>query len=181
MLGRTAGVVALRDGLYYACQAYANQLIGKDAYALILSQYGNLLVALAAGGSGATSSTSSTPSSTPSGVAVAVSAGAPPSASNPSERPPSGGASQANTSQVAQIQQHIQAFLVACVSYYDRSIPHAPNYLLNQYCGDFMKKLSDVLPELLKPPAPPSQTVNGATPVVVRHGAAPRPAPARHS
>jgi hypothetical protein len=35
--GRTAGVVALRDGLYSACQAYANQLIGKDAYSLILS------------------------------------------------------------------------------------------------------------------------------------------------
>lgn len=47
--GRTAGVVALRDGLYSACQAYANGLIGKDAYALILSQYGNLLVALATG------------------------------------------------------------------------------------------------------------------------------------
>ncbi len=49
--GRTAGVVALRDGLYSACQAYANGLIGKDAYALILSQYGNLLVALASGSS----------------------------------------------------------------------------------------------------------------------------------
>jgi hypothetical protein len=48
--GRTAGVVALRDGLYSACQAYANGIIGKDAYALILSQYGNLLVALASGG-----------------------------------------------------------------------------------------------------------------------------------
>ena len=47
MLGRTAGVVALRDGLYSACQAYANHIIGKDAYALILSQYGNLLVSLA--------------------------------------------------------------------------------------------------------------------------------------
>ncbi len=52
MAGRTAGVVALRDGLYKACEAYANGAIGKDAYALILSQYGNLLVALAGGGSG---------------------------------------------------------------------------------------------------------------------------------
>lgn len=50
LAGRTAGVVALRDGLYSACQAYANGMIGKDAYALILSQYGNLLVALASGG-----------------------------------------------------------------------------------------------------------------------------------
>ena len=30
MAGRTAGVVALRDGLYSACQAYANGVIGKD-------------------------------------------------------------------------------------------------------------------------------------------------------
>lgn len=54
MVGRTAGVVALRDGLYNACQAYANGVIGKDAYALILSQYGNLLVALAGSGGGTT-------------------------------------------------------------------------------------------------------------------------------
>jgi len=54
LAGRTAGVVALRDGLYSACQAYANGMIGKDAYALILSQYGNLLVALASGGAGGT-------------------------------------------------------------------------------------------------------------------------------
>ncbi len=48
--GRTAGVLALRDGLSAACQAYANGIIGQDAYALILSQYGNLLVALAGTG-----------------------------------------------------------------------------------------------------------------------------------
>ncbi|MGY0484991.1 hypothetical protein HUK83_13215 [Endobacter medicaginis] len=50
MAGRSAGVVALRDGLYSACQAYANHVIGREAYALILSQYGNLLVALASAG-----------------------------------------------------------------------------------------------------------------------------------
>ena len=44
--GRTAGVLALRDGLYAACQAYANGVIGHDAYAMILSQYGTLLVSL---------------------------------------------------------------------------------------------------------------------------------------
>ena len=36
----------MRDGLYAACQAYANGIIGKDAYSIILSQYGMLLVAL---------------------------------------------------------------------------------------------------------------------------------------
>lgn len=44
--GRSEGVMALRDGLYTACQSYANGVIGQDAYAIILSQYGNLLVAL---------------------------------------------------------------------------------------------------------------------------------------
>lgn len=46
MAGRTAGVLALRDGLFHACQAYANRMIGRAAYALILSQYGNLLTDL---------------------------------------------------------------------------------------------------------------------------------------
>ena len=44
--GRSKGVLALRDGLYAACQAYANGIIGKDAYSVVLSQYGLLLVAL---------------------------------------------------------------------------------------------------------------------------------------
>jgi hypothetical protein len=46
LAGRTAGVVALRDGLYAACQPYANGVLGQDAYSLILSQYGSLLVRL---------------------------------------------------------------------------------------------------------------------------------------
>lgn len=47
--GRTAGVLALRDGLYAACQAYANGVIGQDAYSIILSQYGLLIAAVASG------------------------------------------------------------------------------------------------------------------------------------
>ncbi len=49
--GRDKAVLALRDGLYAACQSYANGTLGHDAYALILSQYGNLLVALVGTGS----------------------------------------------------------------------------------------------------------------------------------
>ena len=45
--GRTAGVIALRDGLYAACQAYANGIIGQDAYSAILSQYGFLITTVA--------------------------------------------------------------------------------------------------------------------------------------
>ena len=48
--GRAAAVLALRDGLYAACQSYANGVIGQDAYAVILSQYGHLLVALVGDG-----------------------------------------------------------------------------------------------------------------------------------
>lgn len=59
LAGRTAGVLALRDGLYAACQSYVNGVIGHDAYALILSQYGNLLVALA--GTGQTSGAAVSP------------------------------------------------------------------------------------------------------------------------
>ncbi|RWX79111.1 hypothetical protein EPK99_11130 [Neorhizobium lilium] len=58
--GREAAVLALRDGLYTACQSYANGVIGQDAYAIILSQYGNLLVALV-GKSGAADKTPAKP------------------------------------------------------------------------------------------------------------------------
>jgi len=51
LAGRTAGVLALRDGLYATCQAYSNGALGQSAYALGLSQYGNLLVALSSNGS----------------------------------------------------------------------------------------------------------------------------------
>lgn len=49
LAGRTTTVVALRDGLYRACEAYANGIIGRSAYAMILSQYGDLLVTLMLG------------------------------------------------------------------------------------------------------------------------------------
>src|SRR5258708_4254681 len=57
LAGRTAGVLALRDGLYATCQAYTNGVLGQSAYALGLSQYGNLLVALTAHDAGATGGT----------------------------------------------------------------------------------------------------------------------------
>jgi hypothetical protein len=99
MAGRTAGVVALRDGLYSACQAYANRVIGKDAYALILSQYGNLLVLLA-GTTGHDAGDTSAASSTPTlpGVAVAVSTGTTPSSAKPCSTPGSSNAGAAGSS-----------------------------------------------------------------------------------
>jgi hypothetical protein len=57
LAGRSASVLALRDGLYATCQAYANGALGQSAYALGLSQYGNLLVALTAHDAGAVGGT----------------------------------------------------------------------------------------------------------------------------
>ncbi|MBE7210851.1 MAG: hypothetical protein INR65_07505 [Gluconacetobacter diazotrophicus] len=62
--GRTAGVVALRDGLYEACRAYVSGVIGQAAYALILSQYGDLLVSLAAPASPISDGNAATPPKT---------------------------------------------------------------------------------------------------------------------
>jgi hypothetical protein len=49
LAGRTASIVALRDGLYRACEAYANNVLPSDVYGLIVSQYGDILVTLTLG------------------------------------------------------------------------------------------------------------------------------------
>ncbi|HUC62339.1 MAG TPA: hypothetical protein VMF53_10315 [Alphaproteobacteria bacterium] len=71
LAGRTEAVVALRDGLFKACEAYANGVIPDLAYALILSQYGDLLVTLmlgeAAGNAAQKSGASTTGGSQPAG------------------------------------------------------------------------------------------------------------------
>jgi hypothetical protein len=46
LAGRSTALLGLRDGLYRACEAYANGVIGADAYALILSRYGQLMTTL---------------------------------------------------------------------------------------------------------------------------------------
>jgi hypothetical protein len=138
MAGRTAGVVALRDGLYNACQAYANGVIGKDAYALILSQYGNLLVALAGGsgggsGGGGGGGSATPPAGTPPGVAVAVSMGAagPSGSASAPAKDTGSSAAPAGSAQVAQMQQQIvQALLVACISENDPTT-HSQNASTN--------------------------------------------------
>lgn len=46
LAGRSTALLGLRDGLFRACEAYANGIIGDDAYALILSRYGQLMTTL---------------------------------------------------------------------------------------------------------------------------------------
>ena len=150
MLGRTAGVVALRDGLYSACQAYANGVIGKDEYALILSQYGNLLVSLASGGAAAAAGTPGAPP-TP-GVAVNVSTAAATAAPRATTAAGAGG-DAGDDPRVAEMQQQaIQAMLVACIAANDGTIAHGTrNLLLDRYCDGLMQAFGKALPMLLRP------------------------------
>lgn len=160
MLGRTAGVVALRDGLYSACQAYANHVIGKDAYALILSQYGNLLVALTSGGGAPPEASPSPASAKPAASAAAVSPGRDSASSSSTGAPLSGNAGP-GLYQIAQMQQQaVQAVVVACIGEFDPTIRHNEedpgqerNPLLQRHCDTFMDALAKALPDLLKPVA----------------------------
>ena len=46
LAGRSTALLGLRDGLFRACEAYANGAIGQDAYALVISRYGHLMTTL---------------------------------------------------------------------------------------------------------------------------------------
>ena len=95
LAGRSTALLGLRDGLYRACEAYANGAIGADAYALVLSRYGQLMTTLflgqdvtGAAGTQAGGSVTSPPVSViinPSGPGT-ITAG---QAQNPSVPPPS--------------------------------------------------------------------------------------------
>lgn len=101
--GRTAGVVALRDGLYAACQAYSNGLIGRVDYALILSQYGEILTEIAQG------------DAAPTAPAPPPAAARRPARSDPGD------------------DRAFRALLVACLTAYDPSLPVEPNRLLDAF------------------------------------------------
>ncbi|GJD35431.1 hypothetical protein FMGBMHLM_2341 [Methylobacterium aerolatum] len=119
--GRNAGVLALRDGLYTACQAYVNGVIGHDAYALILSQYGNLLVALAGAPASVTVSV----------PADATGKGAATAAAIAKAVATAGGAVRGNDA--------VAALLVTCLSTFDRSRePSVGNRLLTR---DFCRQV----------------------------------------
>jgi hypothetical protein len=147
LAGRTAGVLALRDGLYATCQAYANGALGQSAYALGLSQYGNLLVALTAHDPGAAGGTtvsalgpsiSITPNSggaptvtiTPKTGALAITPQAQPAVADADDLPPvlpvvvtqgaqGQGAANPNPGLFTANDSASHALLVACISEYD--------------------------------------------------------------
>jgi hypothetical protein len=145
LAGRTAGVLALRDGLYAACQAYTNGVLGQDAYALVLSQYGNLLVALAAPSGDATGPTGATGAAGPTGPSAKGATGAPgspgqPGAASPTAQPrtpgasgPSGGkgpgGKSGNPALYTPADSAMAALIVGCITEYDptRSGAFLPN------------------------------------------------------
>ena len=173
LAGRTAGVVSLRDGLYAACQAYANHIIGKDAYGLIISQYGDLLVALAgtsggggAGASGISGAVTPTTPAAPAGVAVAVSTGATTSAGSAAAPSKSTTSETSPASQVALVQQEtLQALLTVCLTNADPTEKsfEQQNPLLNNptICGPLLRSVVAASGQLLKPlPASGGGTTN---------------------
>jgi hypothetical protein len=134
MAGRTAAVVALRDALYQACQASGNGVLGRAAYAVTLSQFGNILTA----------------------VLQAQGTGAAPTA------PAGGDAAAAGLLQLALVQQqHVQALVVACLNTYDPSLPalaasSASPVLTQAQCQTLIGNIVAASPELLKPVLPPA-------------------------
>jgi hypothetical protein len=133
LAGRTASVLALRDGLYATCQAYTNGVLGQSAYALGLSQYGNLLVALTAHDAGSGGGTSVASGATAAGGAATPGTQA---SSNPALFTPSDSAAA--------------ALMVACISEYDPTRLGARNpatgefvtnpVLSQNFCREYLKE-----------------------------------------
>ena len=160
--------MALRDGLYAACQAYANGVLGQDAYSLILSQYGNLLVRLVsvssasdAGGKPAAASSSppaaSPPSSTPvnvttlgAGAAAQPSAGTPKASATCSTSPADDPMTQARA-------QALGALIVACITEGDSTRLRGPTQstVLTAACPALINNLVKEAPSLLQNLSPP--------------------------
>ena len=46
LAGRSTALLGLREGLFRACEAYANGIIGDDAYSLVLARYGQTMTTL---------------------------------------------------------------------------------------------------------------------------------------
>lgn len=77
LAGRSTALIALRDGLYRTCEAYGNGAIGSDAYALVLSRYGQLMTTLFLGEDirGAAALGNTTPVQSPSLITITPSTG----------------------------------------------------------------------------------------------------------
>ena len=176
LAGRSTALLGLRDGLYRACEAYANGVIGADAYALVLSRYGQLMTTLflgqdvtGAAGTAAGGSVQSPP------VTINLPSGASAAAGQPSSppagtAPPTGTQTAAltDTSPVAPLAlarmnedylnlgYNPDLLIIACLNYGDSSrIPPTRNQYLEDICPhlfslDAFSKLATAAGNLVK-------------------------------
>jgi hypothetical protein len=154
LAGRSTALLGLRDGLYRAYEAYANGVIGADAYALVLSRYGQLMTTLFLGQdvTGATGTEAGASiQSPPVGLTInpsggnTVTAG---QAQNPSALAPSQTASTAGSSSspgalaltrmnedYLNLGYNPDALVIACVNYGDTSrVSGGKNRYLENIC-----------------------------------------------
>jgi hypothetical protein len=155
LAGRSTALLGLRDGLYRACEAYANGVIGADAYALVLSRYGQLMTTLflgqdvtgAAGTNGGASA-----QSPPVTVNLSGSTGL---GGNPAASPTAGAASPAGTQTASttiaplaltrmnedylSLGYNPDVLIIACVNYGDNSrYPRTYNKYLERLCPEIL-------------------------------------------
>jgi hypothetical protein len=155
LAGRSTALLGLRDGLYRACEAYANGVIGADAYALVLSRYGQLMTTLflgqditGAAGTETGGSIQSPPVSltiNPSGGGSTVTAGQAqtPSAPAPSQTASTAGSSSSGALALTRMNEDYlnlgynpDALVTACINYGDTSrVSAGTNRYLENICN----------------------------------------------
>lgn len=147
LAGRSTALLGLRDGLYRACEAYANGVIGADAYALVLSRYGQLMTTLFLGQdvTGAAGTEAGPAVQSPSVTVnvpggTGVTAGPVPLAAAAPPPPPSQAVPPATIPSVAPValarmnedylnlSYSLDGLIVACTNYYDPTRLHAALY-----------------------------------------------------
>jgi hypothetical protein len=152
LAGRSTALLGLRDGLFRACEAYANGVIGADAYALVLSRYGQLMTTLflgqdvtGAAGTEAGGSVQSPPVSltiNPSGGnTVAAGQAQNPSAPAPSQTASTAGSSSPGALALTRMNEDYlnlgynpDALVTMCVNYGDTSRVSTKNRYLENIC-----------------------------------------------
>jgi hypothetical protein len=153
LAGRSTALLGLRDGLYRACEAYANGALGADAYALILSHYGQLMTTLFLGqditGAAGTEA-GGTAQSPPVSVTVSgdmsgsgnVGAGLPPSQPGGTPQPLVASGPIALTrmnEDYINLDYSLSPIIIACINTGDQTrIPAPPNRWLDRICPELM-------------------------------------------
>jgi hypothetical protein len=173
LAGRSTALLGLRDGLYRACEAYANGAIGADAYALILSRYGQLMTTLflgqditGAAGTVAGASVQSPPVSVtinPSGGSTATTGqttSPTPAASQPAGNQPTSTAENSSVAPLAltrmnedylNLGYNLDALVIACVNYGDASrVSPTTNKYLDKICSTIFSGRLEIFSELAR-------------------------------